>query len=354
MSGPGRLLVVAPHATRTGSTRVLLDLLRAAAPDLGCDLAVHLEAGGALGPELQGLGPRLRPGERPAAVLVNSVLAASVLVEEPWGVPSAVYLHESAQTLAIVSEAARAGLAAADVVVCVSEHGREAAIGVGVTPSRIVLLPPVVAEPAPPAPDSVAAVRRQLGLAPGDRLVLGCGEVEPRKGADLFVALAGACAAEPGLHLAWIGRRLPPYAERFDHDVAALGLRSRVTWVGEVADASCWFAAAAVVVMPSRSDPLPLVPLEAALVGAPTAAFAVDGLRTLGDAGAVAVAPFPDVPALAAEVRRLAASPEAGRPLVAAAAAWARDRQSPTVVVPRFLEILRSLLEPARTAGGPR
>jgi glycosyltransferase involved in cell wall biosynthesis len=345
----GRLLVVAPHATRTGSTRVLLDLLQRAAPDLP-PLAVELESGGPFEEQLRALGGPLQPGERPVAVLVNSSLAAGRLVDLEPGVPAAVYVHESLEVLEELPAPAAQGVRRADLVLCVSDRSAGELAAFGVDPARVRVVPPLVAD-APAPGGAAAAVRAGLGLAVGDRLVLGCGEASDRKGTDLFVELAVRLRGEPHLRLAWVGRRLRATARRLDHDVDAAGLEDLVTWVDEVDDPVAHLAAADVLVMTSRTDPQPLVPLEAALQGTPTVAFAVDGLGDLGAAGAAATVPYPDTVALAAAVRRLLADPAAGEALVAAAVER-RDRdQSAARVVPRFLAAMGALLGGA--PGGP-
>lgn len=83
-----------------------------------------------------------------------------------------------------------------------------------------------------------------------------------------------------------------------------LGSKKRLLWTGDVDDTGPYLAAADVVVMTSRHDPQPLVPLEAAMVGTPTAALERDGLTQLG-AGAALTAEYPDASALAAHVTTL-------------------------------------------------
>jgi glycosyltransferase involved in cell wall biosynthesis len=345
----GRLLVVAPHGTRTGSTRVLLGLLARIAPQLSVPLAVEVRSGGPWAPDLQAFGAPLGPGERPAAVFVNSSLAADAIGGFAPGTPALVYVHEVAGALALLPEASVEGLRRAQRVLVVSEAGAQDVVALGVDPHRVAVVPPLVV-PSPPVDAlQVASVRRELDLAPDARLVVGCGEASERKGTDLFVELAAHLAPDPTIHLAWIGRRLRAAARVLDHDVQVSGLDGRITWLDDRADPAPLLAAADVLAMTSREDPQPLVPLEAAFQGTPTVAFDVGGLRDLATEGAACSVPFPDTEALAGAVRALLDAPVRGAEVVASATARAAARQGPEAVVPLVLGELEALL--ATSAG---
>jgi glycosyltransferase involved in cell wall biosynthesis len=211
-----------------------------------------------------------------------------------------------------------------------------------------VVLPPIVTATAPD-PSDVAAVRAGLHLGDDEMLVVGCGEVHPRKGPDHFVELAARLSPTRAVRFAWIGRRIRPHSTRLDHDVAMLGLEASITWTGDLPSAGPWLGAADVVVVPSRSDPLPLVPLEAALAGTATVAFRSDGLADLADAEVVTGVPYPDGRALAAAVDRLLDDPTARADRVRTAQAWISSHQAPEVAVPRFVSLLRELTERGRS-----
>jgi glycosyltransferase involved in cell wall biosynthesis len=351
------LLVIAHEATRTGAPRVLLSLLQAIKPTLDVDLRIRLESGGPLADDLLALddGDGDRDRERatpPAAILVNSALAAeTVLARELDGIPAAIYVHEDAGGLDALPARARAAIASRfDLVIGVSEQAEQDLRAIGVPAERTRMIPPVVLAPEPSSDAALAGARAALGAAPGDVIVLGCGEGGWRKGADLFVALAHALATtgpdQPNCAFGWVGLRPLPFARHLDHEVAALGLGDRVRWLGEVADARPFLEAADVLVMTSRNDPQPLVPVEAALLGTPTVGFAVGGLVDLDGAGAARTVPYPDVPGLAAAVREVLTDPAlAARILDGATARW-RGRQAPAVCSAQFRSVLDELLRP--------
>lgn len=343
MSNPaGEILVIAPHATRTGSTKVLIELLSRLPIDLASRLAVRTLTGGPWLQRLEALGGA-PSGLPPAAVLINSALAAGEVPAVSTGIPAAVYVHETGDVLANLSRPTIDGLRRARLVLCVSVAVQEAVVATGVARTSTVVLPPVLSVGEVDERSRVDA-RQRLGVGPGQRLVLGCGEASLRKGTDLFVELAGYLASRAEVRFAWVGRRLRPFDRRLDLEVALAGVEDRLTWAGEADDAGPYLAAADVLVMSSRDDPQPLVPLEAAMVGTPTAALERDGLAQLGIEGAALTAPFPDVPALAERVTTLLDDPGTVAQVVLAARSRVETTQSPDVVVPVFVESLRSLL----------
>ncbi len=339
------LLVASHEATRTGAPRVLLELLTRARARIPMPLSIRLEVGGPLAPDLLALGdcPAAVP---PAALLVNSALAADA-VWQHRGIPSAIYLHEDRGAFGVLAPDTRRAIATKfDRVLCVSEAGAADAIELGVDPDRIRIVPPIVVEPARPAPETVAAVRAQLGVGPRGTLVVGCGEGGWRKGADLFVALGRHLADDPGVVLAWVGLRPLPFARQLDHDVIASGLGDRLHWVDEVGDPQAYLEAADVVVVTSRSDPQPLVPIEAALGGTPTVGFAIGGMVDLAGDGGASTVPYPDVAGLADAVRAVRRRPDHGVALVDATRRRWERRQAPEVVVPVFLDAIEPVLRP--------
>jgi len=347
---PGPLLVVAHEASRTGAPQVLLDLLGGLEERWAVPMVVRLEAGGPLAGELLAL-TRGAVATAPSVVLVNSALAAGA--DRPAGVPAALYVHEDRQTLDLLPLPDRAAMAAYDRVLCVSSAVARDVVGAGIDRGRVSVMPPLVAPQVQPDDRARLAARRAMGAAPGEAVVLGCGEGGWRKGADLFVAMAHRLASSPGLRFAWVGSRPLPFADVLDHDVASLGLGDRFTWLGEVARPAPYLAAADVVVVTSRSDPQPLVPIEAALLGTPSVGFAVGGMIDMERSGAALAVPFPDVVALAGAVERVVSSGEVRAALVLRALRRWRVRQSPQVVLPRFARMLADLSLPAAPAPAP-
>jgi D-inositol-3-phosphate glycosyltransferase len=159
-------------------------------------------------------------------------------------------------------------------------------------PDRIRLVPPGVDHTIFMPRDRVAA-RDRLHLK-DLRLALYVGRLQPHKGPDVAVqTLAELIARDPetshDLQLALVGGPSGGDAEvaRLMELAAALGVEDRVIFYppqpqSRLAD---FYAAADVVLVPSRSESFGLVALEAGACGTPVVAASVGGLRSVIDDG---------------------------------------------------------------------
>src|SRR5579871_849884 len=163
---------------------------------------------------------------------------------------------------------------------------------------------------APPAPARGAAYR----LAYLGRLV-------PQKGVDVLVAAVALLAGRfPALRLAIAGEGEERPA--LEAEVRRLGLDPRIAFVGALAHGAVhrFLAEADVVVMPSRAEPFGLVAVEAAQMGRPIVASAVQGLpEIVGHGETGLLVPPEDAPALANAIATLLADPARARALGIAA-----------------------------------
>jgi glycosyltransferase involved in cell wall biosynthesis len=129
--------------------------------------------------------------------------------------------------------------------------------------------------PPPPAA-SRDELAREWGLRDGQRLVLAVGRlVEAKNQAAAVRALASVGEAV----LVLVGEG--PLRSRLEAEAAAAGVGDRVVFAGFRSDARALMGAADAAVLPSWSEGLPLVALEAAAAGLPLVASAVRGLREL-------------------------------------------------------------------------
>lgn len=332
MSGP--LLIVAHEATRTGSPRVLLELLRYSTPLLDVPVAVELLADGPLGPELRSFATTDRYREAPRAVIVNSAAAAPVIDRIGPGTPTLLYVHEEGDALAVLPPAARSAITRFDRVLCVSSRSHDDLLALGVDDHRIEVLAPVVRLHQAPAPRPARPP-----------LVLGCGEAGWRKGADLFIDVARRMSDVGEARFQWAGRRPRAFARVLDNDTRAAKMDTHIEWLGEVTDVAPLFGAATLLLMTSREDPRPLVPLEAAPFGVATAGFSIGGISDLASAGAAVAVPYPDTVALAAAAADLLRDDEHRIAVSTSAARLAHAHHSIDVVGPRFVAAVTDMLE---------
>ena len=197
--------------------------------------------------------------------------------------------------------------------------------------SPMATVPNAVGSAPPPAD------RAELGLDSGTRLVLAVGRLVALKNHALAVA---ALPQVPNATLAIAGDG--PLRQELERLAAEAGVSERVRLLGVRSDARALMGAADVVVMPSRSEGLPLSALEALASGTPLVATDVRGLRELVVDGQNALLVPEDADALAAALRRVLDDPslawrlgEAGRQVEGAGS----DEQ----LVARFLELYERL-----------
>jgi glycosyltransferase involved in cell wall biosynthesis len=141
--------------------------------------------------------------------------------------------------------------------------------------------------------------RERLGLGP-EPLAVVLGRLARQKGQDL------ALAAWPRVRSLVPGARLAIVGDGPHRADLVTRLSAGTTLHGAVSDPRDWFAAADVVLLPSRWEGMALVPLEAMASGRSVVGFDVAGVaESIGDAGATV--PVGDVDALSdAIVARLA------------------------------------------------
>ncbi|WP_199442927.1 glycosyltransferase family 4 protein [Umezawaea beigongshangensis] len=170
----------------------------------------------------------------------------------------------------------------------------------GLAPSRVHTVPPGT-DPAPLAPGTNAPAR-----------LLCVASVTPRKGHDLLVDALAAVADLPwSCEFAGPHSRDPAHVARVRGLVERHGLGNRVRWSGPLTGAplAAAYAAADLLVLPSRAETFGMVVTEALARGVPVLATAVSGVPdTLGrdDDGTVPglLVPAGDAGALAEALRR--------------------------------------------------
>jgi glycosyltransferase involved in cell wall biosynthesis len=163
-----------------------------------------------------------------------------------------------------------------DRVVCVSAGQAQRVRRAGVPPERVPVIRNAARLDAFAAPDPAGrGVLR--GLAGGDGpIVLAAGRLSAEKGFQVLVEAAPAIIrAVPSARLVIFGDG--PLRGRLERRVIALGLADRVRLPGFRDDLDRLLPWADVVVLPSLTEGLPNVALEAAAAGVPVVATAVGG-----------------------------------------------------------------------------
>jgi len=282
-----KVLLVGHDAHPHGAQELLWNLADYLKNEFGCEVEILLCGDGPLLERYQALAPttvvtRDSVGEVVAALagrgfreaIVNSVASGFVvepLREQFFKVVTLVHeLPKIIRTFDLEAEAV-AVAAHSDKLVFPSAVVRDAfATVAGEGRAERIVRPQGLYKRLEGTEADRDAVRAELGLGAGARIVLNVGYGDLRKGIDLFADLAGRMApGNPDLHFVWVGLTEAP-------TVAALGEaldHPNLHFIGQRDDVGRLLAAADVFALTSREDPFPSVVLEALAMGLPVVAF---------------------------------------------------------------------------------
>jgi len=162
--------------------------------------------------------------------------------------------------------------------------------------------------------DERRAVRREIDIPPAAPVVISVAHVTPRKGQLASIEmLRRVSEASPAVHLAIVGslERDPEYTNRVASAANALGLSSRVRWLGLRQDVDRLLGAADLFLHTATADPHPRSVIEAMAVGLPVVAYAADGVcETVVDGETGYLASVGDLSGLVLGVENLLGSRE--------------------------------------------
>ena len=181
-------------------------------------------------------------------------------------------------------------------------------------------------------PGDRATAQRRLGLAPTTRHLLFVGNLVEVKGIDVLLqacALLRDVGDDWRLHLVGEGR-LHPQLTRL---AASLGIAAKVSFHGSIPhhDLPDWFRAADLFVLPSRSEGVPNVLLEASACATPWIASNVGGIPEIAALGASRLVAPEQAGELANAIAECLSSPPP-QPLIGP-----RDRNEAAADAARFL-----------------
>jgi glycosyltransferase involved in cell wall biosynthesis len=193
----------------------------------------------------------------------------------------------------------------ADGVWAVSQDLANHVIQFGAKPERVKLIYDGV-DTSRFHPGSQAEARARLGLDPTKKIILFVGNLVPVKAIDrLLLATEQLATRRSDLHVAILGQGdLQPKLESL---TATLQCRSMITFYGSKPQETLpdWYRAADVFALPSDSEGVPNVLLEASACGLPYVASHVGGIHEIADRGHGTLVPVGDVTALAAALEQV-------------------------------------------------
>lgn len=126
-----------------------------------------------------------------------------------------------------------------------------------------------------------ASIRRELGVAPEEKMISIIGTTTERKGQDIFLremAKLRELMPQQGFRFFIVGARRSDFLDRIRGMAADLGLNDCLTFVAEQPDVENYFVASDIITMCSLEESAPLVSLEAFAYGVPLISTEVFGL----------------------------------------------------------------------------
>ena len=196
-------------------------------------------------------------------------------------------------------------------------------VSIRVAPQGKCVIPPGTGDALRSADEKewLLANLRPLG-SDGDFLVLGVGNIELRKGVDLFIQCAAVIAKQRlrrRFRFIWIGDGFDPdrelaYSVYLSDQIRRAELETAVKLLRSTSQLEVAYETADLLLLPSRLDPLPNVGIDALTRGLPVVCFAqttgiADFLIDIG-LKEYCVAEYLDTDDLASKVLALAAKPE--------------------------------------------
>ncbi|MGZ8429697.1 MAG: glycosyltransferase family 4 protein [Candidatus Deferrimicrobiaceae bacterium] len=219
-----------------------------------------------------------------------------------------------------------------DGYITTGEPIREHLIRQGIPADRVVSIPTGVDVDRFSPSVSGEAVRRELGIPPGQRVVSVIGVLRSWKRIDLFVEIAEILAREePALRFLVVGEG--PQEKNIRRKIDELGVGGRVLLLGHRDDVPEILAASDAMVMTSMKEGLPQVVLQALAMERPVVASPVGAIPeavTHGETGLLC--PPGEAGGFVAAIRSLLHDPALGRRLGAAGRRRILERHSATAM----------------------
>ncbi len=261
---------------------------------------------------------------------------AAVKLAHRHGLPAVIQVHGSDIHHLEMFPSRQGGtleaLQQADGIVAISRNLAARMVAMGIPADKIQVIVDGVDKQVFHPADKPSA-RARLGLADDVRHLLFVGNLLEVKGVDVLLE---ACARLAALRTDWrlhlVGEG--PQRSRLEALAARRGLAGHVVFHGAKPhhELPAWFQACDLFVLPSRSEGIPNVLLEASACNLPWVATAVGGIAEIADMGASTLVPPEDADALATAIATSLDTPPP------APAQGPRDRQAAVDDLAAFLQ----------------
>ncbi len=211
-------------------------------------------------------------------------------------------------------------------------------------PDRVTVIHTGIDPPSECNAEAAESLRREWGISPDDTLIVTVARLSYEKGIDTLIdAAATLRETHPSARVVVVGDG--PDELGLDEQIRRRGLADMVQLVGFHADVWPVFEAADMVCMPSKSEGMPNVLLEAMAAGCPVVATKVGGVPEAIISGENGLLVEPeDAPALALALASLIDDPAMAQRLASAARRTVEQRFLARDVVARYAELYERLL----------
>ncbi len=278
-----RLVLIGHDAFQAGAQMLILNIGRRLKNAYGLEIEFLLLGGGKLEADYSAVAPTALCPDRKVvaeklrdlrergftAVIGNtSVSGTAIDMADRLGYRTVMLVHELPRIIREkgLAPAARDGLVSADRVVFPASSIRDRLVeALEVRPSeRFVVRPQGTYHAMDRNSVAGVAIRRELGLTARDRLILGVGYADMRKGFDLFLQLWRLVRmSHPEAHFCWVGDADPGMMDWLSEEIVDAEETGTFHMTGFRRDVVGFFSAASAYVLTSREDPFPTVALEA-------------------------------------------------------------------------------------------
>ncbi|WP_244547048.1 glycoside hydrolase family 99-like domain-containing protein [Bradyrhizobium sp. Gha] len=321
LSSP-KVLLIGHDAFPSGAQHLLLNIGKTLRSAFNIETEYLLLSGGVMEPDYRASGPLTVLGKLSdlpsalqhfkdkgftAAIVNTTASGRAVKLATQMGFRAISLVHELPRILREknLEDDARMAVSEAKHVVFASDFVRDKLVEMlelDPADERFLIRPQGSYKQIAPAPEEAAAIRKEFGLVPGDKMVLGVGYADLRKGIDLFLQAWSAIRQDhPHVHFCWAGGIDPALREWLGPELERAKATGRFHFAGYRSDMQGLYSASDVYALTSREDPFPTVALEALSVGVPVVAFAdsggIPGFLLKEKVGRVV--PYCDVPAMA-------------------------------------------------------
>lgn len=362
MSAAGSVIHVVENLNMGGAERVVIDLVQAQqARGMDCTVVCLFEAG-VLAPELAASNTEVialgkRPGldrevlralralvraRRPAVIHTHNAVPHYYAVLATLGLPVRRIntRHGMGDFLGNAKQRwlYRLAMLATHRACCVCDAARQQFVSAGLMPEDKAVTVYNGLPLSRFADSGRGALRQLLGLAPGQRLLVSVGRLNPAKAQELLIdAFARLAPSHPDLHLVLVGDG--PQRAALEARAAEQLCATRIHFTGARSDVPALLRDADVFALSSRTEGFSIALLEAGCAALPVVATAVGGNgEIIADGERGLLVPAGDSMALASAIEQLLTSPQ-GQACGQALAQWVADHCSVEAMADRYQQI---------------